>query len=536
MNLTEELHLSLKHISMKTLRHIFALSILFLPALLFGQVGTPDDSFGMNGVVTTGTVNVTDQAKAVAIQSDGKIVTAGFTGVMSSANFDVHRFNGNGTLDNSFDGDGRVSTDFNGGLDASWGIAVQPDGKILAVGLVDQFTQRFGLVRYNSDGSLDNSFATGGISTVNFAGQSDKAWDVKLQDDGKIVAVGSSLQGGFDTDFCAARWKTNGQLDSTFGGQGTVLIDVGPGAGSANAVLIQPDGKIVLGGHSQAGSLYGFQFARLNSNGTLDNTFNGTGLARIEVNGIDDAASEIALQPNGKIVAFGYTSVASQYDVAIVRLNSNGSLDNSFSGDGKVSIDLGFGSDYLNGGYVRGDGKLVAIGSSTNSNADLDPLVMQFNTNGSLDNTFGVNGSSILNMDVENDGFVDCASDGNGNIVAAGFSTMPVTLNADVLVVRYLNDMDIGILEHDGLDLNSMVYPNPLGDVVTLQFELLKSANVSIELLDLQGRMLHVFQSNVNTISGEQRVELVFPTPLARGAYFIRVATEQGSTSVRVLK
>jgi uncharacterized delta-60 repeat protein len=180
----------------------------------------------------------------VAIQSNGKIVVAGYAG----GDFALARYNPNGSLDPTFSGDGKQMTDF-GRFDGANGMAIQPDGRIVAAGFA--LNGDFGLARYKPNGALDLTFSGDGKQTTDFGGGSDGASGVALQGDGKIVAVG---RGGPGDDFALARYNPNGALDPTFSGDGMQTTDFGASGDGALGVALQGDGKIVaVGGGGPGG-------------------------------------------------------------------------------------------------------------------------------------------------------------------------------------------------------------------------------------------------------------------------------------------
>ncbi len=326
---------------MKRLMSWFLLAVLFLPAApSWAADGDIDTTFGTGGRVTTDFGTNYDDAKAVAIQSDGKIVAAGRS-LNSAGDYDfaLARYNTDGTLDTAFGTGGKVTTDFVdivGKCDV-WGcndndvanaVAIQSDGKIVVAGDVGR-RDSFALARYNTDGTLDTSFGTGGkVSTYTtvgygapgytsgdaFSGGSANA--IAIQSDGKIVVagyIGCSLQQVCNQfDFALVRFNTNGSLDATFGSGGIVVTAVGEGSDFdyANAVAIQTDGKIVAAGTTGPSSGYGgttdkFALVRYNTNGTLDTAFGAGGKVTTTIGTYSSNAYAIALQTDGKIVATG---------------------------------------------------------------------------------------------------------------------------------------------------------------------------------------------------------------------------------------
>ena len=270
---------------------------------------TPGDSFG-----TDGTSHVDfgfrgqDLPLGMKVDSNDGIWVAGDISGAQGWDFCLLHFDSQGQLDTNFNyPDGYVSTDL-GGDDVAHDVVVQPDGKILVVGEATTTQwEAFGLVRYQSDGTLDDTFDTDGKVLTEFG----TATSVALQDDGKIVVAGSA--GG---DLALARYTSNGALDVGFGGgDGKVTVDFG-GTDSFWSVSIQEDGKIVVGGHTTGSSTREFALARFGPDGTLDPTFGDGGKLTVDFYGNEDFSYDIAIQPDGRIVAVG----RSIWDFAITRV------------------------------------------------------------------------------------------------------------------------------------------------------------------------------------------------------------------------
>ncbi|MBK8466240.1 MAG: hypothetical protein IPL32_10455 [Chloracidobacterium sp.] len=393
--------------------------------------GSLDTSFGGDGKVSTAVLGSHDFGLSVAMQPDGKIVTAGYSVVTISNNdFAVVRYNADGSLDTTFDGDGKVTTDFPGGSDGAYSVAVQTDGKIVAAGFS---SGDFAVVRYNTNGSLDTTFDGDGRVTTPVLSGDDFARSVAIQSDGKIVVAGYSTNGA-NNDFAVVRYNSNGSLDTTFDSDGKVTTAVLSSNDNAYSAAVQADGKIVLVGSSNNGVDFDFAVVRYNSNGSLDTSFDGDGKVTTAVLGADNANS-VALQPDGKIVAVGSSSITfgSNIDFAVVRYNSNGTLDNTFDGDGKVTTPVLSSSDAASAVALQPDGKIVAAGQSS-AGATFDFAVVRYNVDGSLDNTFDGDGK-VTTPVLSDDLAYGVAIQPNGMIVAAGSSTN--VSDYDFSVVRY---------------------------------------------------------------------------------------------------
>src|SRR5579885_1749835 len=341
-----------------------------------------------------------DGARAVAIQSDGKIVAAGFSSNHNS-DFALVRYNTDGSLDDTFSGDGRVTTNFGGDDDEAFGVAIQADGKIVVIGFSDANRDfDFALARYNPDGSLDTSFGGDGKVLTDFGGSDDESFGVAIQADGKIVVAGFSDVNG-DFDFAIVRYNPDGSLDNTFGNGGKIATDFGGGSDDgAFALSIQTDGRIVVSGFSIPGvsKTADFAIARYNTDGSFDTTFDNDGKVITDFGGDDDEANGVAIQGDGKIVAAGFSDANGDFDFALARYNPDGSLDTSFGGDGEVLTDFDRSDDEAFGVAIQADGRIVAAGFS-DVNRDFDFAIVRYNSDGSRDNTFGSNGIVTTNFE-----------------------------------------------------------------------------------------------------------------------------------------
>lgn len=333
--------------------------------------GSLDSSFSGDGKQTTD-MGELDQAEDVAVQSDGKIVVVGSSCKLGPCNFALARYNTGGALDSTFNGTGKkVLDDGTGDNGSLGGIGIMSDGRIVAAGYVVNANgdYDFAVYRFNSNGGLDSSFnGTGKVKFGFGAGKYDRPYDLRLQS-GKVVVLGQTCPyrwGG--CDFAVARLTSSGALDSTFSGDGKQTTDFGANDG-ALGVALQSDGKIVaVGGKTTASNTSYFALARYKDNGTLDATFNGTGKRLVSV-GTFAYAWDVLVQGNGKIVVAGLGFNGSNKDFALVRLNPGGSLDTTFSGDGKVAVNFGGTDDGL--ALVRQtDGKYVVGGDALGSDYD----------------------------------------------------------------------------------------------------------------------------------------------------------------------
>jgi uncharacterized delta-60 repeat protein len=298
--------------------------------------GSLDTTFGSGGLVITSFNSEGAFVSALALQPDGKILAAGtkyinFTSDDSSdTDFGIARYNSDGSLDTTFGIGGEIATDFNQKNDDAFAIILQPDGKIIAAGdatspitFID-----FALARYLADGSLDTTFGTAGRVETDFGGKNlDQARAIVLQADGKIVAAGTTVsKNGLTQQFGVARYNSNGIQDATFGKRGLATVNFGSSGQIAHSILLQPDGRLVTVGFSDnESSDSDFLVAWMNSNGTLDPAFGTAGEVRTSLGDLNGGANAGLLQADGKIVAVGFNATPTRkgVDFALARYLGN---------------------------------------------------------------------------------------------------------------------------------------------------------------------------------------------------------------------
>lgn len=341
-----------------------------------------------------------DRLRAVAVQGDGKIVAVGYrldpdNTDATTRNFAVARFNPGGGLDSSFSGDGKLTTDL-GKLDEAHGVAIQGDDKIVVSGqkCTSGFTCDVALVRYNPGGGLDGSFSGDGKVTADFGGNDNGTFGgLAIQGGGKIVVAGYMWNSAGDYDFAVYRFNTDGSLDTSFSGDGKRNLGFGSGRHDEAHDLILDGSKIVVSGMTCNSSWTDCDFAvaRLNSSGSLDTSFSGDGKQTTDF-GEDDYAYSLALTPDGKYVAVGETRSATSGAMAVARYKSTGGLDGAFSGDGKRELAFGDRS-IANAVIVLGSSRIVVAGATCNASyAACNFAMARFNASGSLNASFSSDG------------------------------------------------------------------------------------------------------------------------------------------------
>jgi uncharacterized delta-60 repeat protein len=355
--------------------------------------------------VTTDFSDIFDRANAVAIQEDGRIVAAGIsTDQMTRGDFALARYNIDGSLDQSFGTAGKVKTDFFGSIDSGFGIALQQDGRIIVAGatIVNSSNNDFAVARYNTDGTLDNTFGNGGKVTTDFFGFSDRGTDVIVQQNGRILVAGSAFRGiASVVDFALVRYNADGTLDSSFGAGGRVVTDFFGFSDLANGLDLQTDGRIVVAGAANNLNVSGFDFAlaRYTTDGILDPTFGSGGKVTTNFFADVEAASDVEIQSDGKIVVAGFTTPsggATGDDFALARYESDGRLDSEFGDGGRITTDFSGGSDVASALACQSDNRIVVVGQASNPGTDNDFALARFSSDPVPDFTLSLDRESLV--------------------------------------------------------------------------------------------------------------------------------------------
>jgi len=387
-----------------------------------------------------------------------------------------------GNLDATFGTGGTVRTDFAGNIDQANAVAIQPNGQIIAAGSSfsnSKTVEDFIVARYNANGSLDKRFGKNGKITTDFFRNVDSISAVAIQPNGMIVVAGFAQlggSGGTPRVFALARYRNDGQPDTSFGNGGALTTSFGGNFAAASALMLQPDGKIVVAGTVDfnpdlPGSGLDFALARYNSNGTLDGSFGKGGKVVFDFFGSFDQANGAVLQPDGKIIAVGsasYDSANRDIGFALARFNTDGSIDFGFGTGGKQITDFFGAGAKANSVVLQEDGKFVVAGTASDSATRpvaTDIAVARYNSDGSLDSAFGAGGETAIP-------FTDSATEqGNavavlpdGKIIVAGTAFKTFNTPPDFALVRYNADGSL-----DGINANDIAGGTDEGLAIAIQ-------------------------------------------------------------------
>lgn len=481
---------------MQALNVLLALiTLLFIPSNnLFAQAGNLDMSFGNGGIVKQDITGNNDYGFASAIQTDGKILVAGFGNIdtLTYNDFVILRYQANGNLDSSFGINGLVKTDLSGGHDdQAMSICLQSDGKILVAGrsLISN-AYDFAVARYLTNGTLDSTFDGDGKVITDLGGINDYGNCIRMQADGKIVLTGFSNAAGINR-LTTVRYLSNGSLDSTFDNDGVVLTQVGQVYIDGQSMSIQPDGKIVACATTKfPGNEYDVLIVRYNSDGSLDQSFDNDGIVTADVCYHDDAYA-LAIQNDGKILVVGSSydtvNITMGKNVMLMRFQSNGSVDSSFGIQGKVFTEVSNQADFANGVAIQSNGKIVVVGRSADGVSIFSIILVRYLSDGNLDNSYGTGGIVTTNLGNGHEYGQSICLQADGRIVVAGFYNQG---GFNMFVARYLGDevpTTVSQFSSTGLEIS----PNPFVSYIKIHSEIFLQ-NVQLTLYNMQGQKLYV--------------------------------------------
>lgn len=390
------------------------------PILCFAQAGNMDSTFSYDGYSGVSFGIGESRATCVAVQADGKIVVGGYFAASGDFDFALTRYKTNGDPDSSFGINGKKVVDFDGYNDYANAISIQSDGKILLAGTIYYFTgysqDIFGIMRFDTSGNLDPTFSADGKAFAYFGSGDQYCYGMDLQADGKIVLVGHTTFNPTPGDYqiCVARFNTNGGLDLSFSSNGLINYNLAGTGYDAYAydVEIQTNGKYIISGYVSGATANNMVIMRINSDGTFDNSFDGNGMAVFP----DVGPSDACLQPDGKILVTGNTGG----DIFVGRFKTDGIIDSTFDSDGYTILAPSTTSNLARGIALQSDGKIVISGSSLSAASDYEFTVIRLNPDGSPDPLFSGDGIFTLQFIGNDHTFYDVTVQADDKIIATG--------------------------------------------------------------------------------------------------------------------
>lgn len=517
-----------------------SLALFFICENAFSQDGTLDPSFGNGGKVFTSFENLSAGVQELVVQPDGKIIAVGTVTHYASNTYQMAlvRYNENGVIDETFGTQGKVVSAFSGLNVIMHSSELLSNGKIL---IGAQFIPiHFGpedviksvLIRYNSDGSLDTDFGVNGIVSRDLF--SAKA--MARQADGKILIAGTVYENGLNY-FCLIRYNADGTSDASFGNNGIVTTTMTE-LGTTIEMKIQTDTKIVVVSDYYHTSHSDFVVMRFNNDGSPDTNFGQMGMVAMG-EAYDDWGATFFIQNDAKIVIAGISSSPPDFNQSylVYRILPNGDFDLDFDNDGKMMYYLapGIGPNKI---VQLSDGKLIIVGYILNLMSYRDVILTRVLSDGTLDNTFGNNGSLVV---------INETSSGVGSIqqlldfkviLGGTAGTLPngsVTIPYKFMLLKFELDGELSNPFISGLQKAFKVFPNPVVSKLQLDFTLDKSEICSIDLYESNGRRIVTLLKDKAFPSGAVSETLYLPD-LQKGIYFLALSTSSSKKIVKIIK
>ena len=509
---------------------------LALCGLLFGataghaQPEALDLSFNSTGYVVR-PVNTGDNLQKLLVQPDDKIIAVGMSfDATFTARAHVLRFNPDGTPDNDFATDGLFTYELDN--EALLHSAVlTPEGKILLAGATTDYqTYRMLLIQLNADGSIDTSFGNDGVVTqavgLSPNNGEDIAYDVAFDTEGNILLCGKSYDATYVSRPVVVRFTPSGALDTTFGVDGVATIPVNEvGASAFKAIVVQPDGKIVATGYfGQSQFWYLFVVVRFNADGTLDETFSGDGVKKYSYSDVDDSGEDMVISEDGSIIIAGRTTDAN-YNIStlLIKFTADGEVDATFGVEGAVSEDIGQ-FDYGWELEELENGEIVMAGTAGNGPpTDFNMAIWKYAANGTPLSTWGTDGLVQHIIPTYSTMIYGMAVQADGKILVGGQARTEVNQNY-FFIARLGNNTIDGIADRTVNDA-AVLMPNPIaaGNLLVVGTAEPVGQDARVTLYAADGRV--VFTQQVRSAVDQQgNVALELPAGLKPGAYVLTVA------------
>lgn len=468
---------------MKTTHTLIALIIFCLCSNVKVNAGVnPDLSFGTDGNVITDLFGHDDVVYDMATQSDGKIVVTGYSIVQSHREFMVIRYLPTGIIDSTFGDNGKATVDVGVANSTARALAIQSDDKIVVAGYYDNnFYNDAAVTRFNADGSVDSTFGNAGVVKMVLSNQFDEFQDVIVQSDDNIVLTGKTTQNGTE-DFLLIRLQPDGSPDPFFGINGQVTTDFGGNNDCIHSLIIQPDRKIVVSGSSSIGSSY-FVVARYLTDGTLDPSFGTLGKLQVLSGNRLDNCYGMTLQNDTSIVMVGTHHSGSIDNYMVVRLTRNGALDNSFGLNGVVLLQASLQTDQLNDVVITKEGNILIAGSSSG----VSSMLLQLTSSGNPDPDFGISGFFQIGNTGTQSALNTLIVLEDSSVVAAGFNNNGTDF--DFLLTKAVIRSTTGVEENAGYDLGVEIFPNPVINDFIIELPESNGRPIAISIFNEEGKL-----------------------------------------------
>jgi uncharacterized delta-60 repeat protein len=496
---------------MKRILPLFLMPAIFAVQPVFSQSGTLDTTFGTNGVTATFFGGQPNVLWGMQLQADNKIVAVGDYASNSTGNkFTVARYLGDGTLDDTFGTDGLVVSLYGAKCGAK-SVAIQEDGKIIVAGYTSDQDNNSGnvrqmLIRYTADGDIDTSFATDGVFTAVLDG--DTANVVRLQSDGKILVGAGNSTGGNQFIF---RLLENGTLDTTFGDAGYVVTGF-----SVEDIILANNGTIYAASYHAV--------SKIDTNGVIDTAFGNNGLAIVSpgVGDIRDYGGFAFFEDGSFLVSGGVRDT--RYVAFLIKYNPDGTKDTDFGNNGVILNYPADGEqDFGENVFIKYDKIFWTSNIGPATNYDFNLRVLELD--GTPNTSFGTNGSVRLPIGEGHDYLRAALFQPDGKIVMGGRTWL-----GGFTLIRLNTEESLGVNQPIFAENGFAVYPNPVNSASVLAVNLQNNDVLTIKLYDVRGMLVKTVAENQNFTSGQSQLPLSL-NGLGQGIYFLTVANQQGKTN-----
>lgn len=527
------------------MKKLYILILIFcFTKIIIAQIpGTLDLSFGNNGITLSdysfnGNSNY---AYASALQADGKIVLGGYSLVNGAKNMTFMRYYSNGTLDDNFASDGIQVLQYGGSDDEIKDIAVQTDGKIIAVGYTTNSTNtRIAIARLNSDGSLDNGFNGSGMKIIDFGSSIDAfGLSVNLMDNGNIIIAGYIRNDVLNYDAIICMLDPFGAMDNSFGTNGIMSHNILSQMNFMSEIGIH-DNKIILGGMSFDDDFFGYvTLARYHFDGTLDTGFGTSGIVSVQLDEqmIAGPDGDMCISEDGKIIYACTSSEYPGYDIAVLRFNSDGSIDNYFGNNGLVITSLENNSA-ARAVAVQEDDKII-VGGIYHNESGSDFILLRYLASGFLDPSFGADGNGVVITNASigsvfyDDTIYSLFFQSDGKVVVSGHAKTEDT-GMDFAVARYHTGYHVGVDQHIQEEWELSITPNPFSSETKLVFNLTEQKNIDIDVFNSLGAKV---ASPINSVFQPGKHELSWDgNDLSPGIYFLKMTVGDKIFTKKMIK
>lgn len=504
------------------------------------QLGILDTSFAINGISAIDQ-SIFESNLALTIQPDGKIVSVGFMEDHGKSKLTALRYLPTGNLDTTFGNKGVFAIAYRPHTNIAQAVTLQPDGKILVAGytrnaqLPTITNEELLVLRLDINGSIDSTFGTNGVKILNQS-YNERPIGIRVIENGKILIAGNKFRENI-SNFLVYRLNSDGSVDNSFGTNGYKEVFITNNSWNyCYAMELQSDGKILLAGEATVLSEANFGLIRLNSDGSYDLTFSDDGKTTQNISALDDGAQAILLQPDGKIILGGYALTPdNKTETALIRFNPDGSLDPSFGASGMVLTQLGAEYSMIADLNLTASGNIIVAGTLNHYPTFFDLFLSKYTTEGVLDENFGDQGLIFTDYDGHYDGISDAQISSDGRIVVSGAVVSTSNSISEYLLARYWFGEGSDVTDILQVEDIAWAFPNPTsGRKLTLNYTLQKPAIVSFELFSMRGDKV-VSLAQFDQAEGKQNETIALPSGLADGAYLVGIRASNKQSFIKII-